>query len=534
MPSLPLSEDATGPRLTHWLPSLAVFGCGALVFVLPLIFPLGIARDFPNHLARVFIQYRLDQDPLLAANYVLEWRLIPHLAMDLFAVPFAGWLSPYLIGGLFNGLTLLLLFSAGVALQRRHAGAISLWALLPLVFVFNEALRWGFMNFLFSVGLALWVVYFWLGGGPVSRWQRLVLFAAAQLALFFAHLLGFLFCGYLILVLELHRAWRERRQGVARCLSVFVRHMTPFIAPLLLFAYVLLFHGSVGGAETSYGNVGTKATAFWSPTSALAVPAGPVILVVSLLLVYSLLRRRLAVIDGQLKPLLWAMLVLVIAMPSKNLGIWGLDFRFPAVALILLVAAVRPSSSLGGTALLNAVLAALVGTALLAGGLAMAGKDRELQAIRQALQQAEPGGALLVAGGYDPVCRGCYPAWADYLHSGSLAVIERSMFVPMLFTATSPVAAAPARVNLDVPYGWPPSEEVLRDDRHRSLDEPLRQHDPDHRYWHGWPKHFDYLLWLRQNGTELHGLEELEKVTEGRLFVLYRITAPAATGGSGR
>ncbi|WP_422366652.1 hypothetical protein [Pelagibius sp.] len=534
MSTFPASENTGLPGLRRYAGLLTVLTMGVVVFALPLVFPLGIARDYPNHLARVFIQYSLGDDALLAENYALEWRLIPDLAMDLFAAPFMGWLSPYVVGALFNSLTLLLLFSAAVALQRRRAAAINLWALLPLALLFNEALRWGFMNFLFAVGLALWAVYFWLMSETWSWRRRLAVFACAQSVLFFAHLLGFLLCGYLILCLELLRVWRRRDLGLRENLLTFIRHMMQFALPLVFFAYVLFGQAGVGDSQTFYGPLRAKALAFLSPTSAQVVPAGPLVLLVILVLLYGLLRRGEARLDSDLKPLLWAMAGLVIAMPNMVLGIWGLDFRFPFVGLLLLVAAVQPAASVLASRLVQVLLLSVVGTSLLAGGLQMARNDAVQQEVRQALMKATPGGALLVAGDYDPACPGCSPAWIDFVHSGSLAAIERGMFVPLLFTATSLVEAAPARAALDVPQGWPVPRQALEQGRDRVLADPAGRHDPAHAYWNDWPRHFDYLLWLRSGTATLDELGGLERVATSEVFILYRIIAPLPRGGSGR
>ena len=528
----PKAEAAQQTRLKA-VP-LALVCVGALVFLLPIVFPLGIARDYPNHLARIFIQYRLDQDPLLAANYVLEWRVIPDLAMDLFALPLAGWMSPYLVGGLFNGLTLLLIFTAGIALHRRQAAKLSLWALLPSVLLFNASLSWGFMNFLFGVGLALWMVYFWLESEARPKGRRLLLFAVAQLVLFFAHLLGFLLCGYLILVIELCRAWQEHDRRLGERIWRFMIHMAQFALPLLLLVYVVFFQSGVGDSRTTYGTLGAKVIAFLSPTSAMAYPVGLLTLLAILMVVYVLLRERMATLDDRLKPLLWAMLILVVAMPRMMLGIWGLDFRFPFVALLLLLVAVHPTTRIAMSRLFQMLLLGLITVGFLAGGLRLAHNNAEQQEIRQALMQATPGGALLVAGHYDPGCPSCSPVWLDSVHTGSLAAIERSMFVPLLFTATSLVEAAPGRLAQDVPRGSPVTRQALEEGRDRPLTVPRFRHDPAQPYWHQWPRHFDYLLWMRRGEEDLDDFEELERLTAGRSFVFYRIAEPVANGGSSR
>lgn len=496
---------------------------GLLLLVLPLLYPLGIGRDYPNHLARVYIQLHLESEPELAANYSLKWFLVPDLALDLFALPFASFLTPYAIGGLFNGLTLALIFFAGVALCRRAGGTLAVWPLLFVAVVFNEALQWGFVNFLFACGVALWLVYFWLES---ERWRpslRLLAFALAQLGLFFAHLLGFMLCGYLILVLEVVRFWQAKGVPLQRRCRAFVLSMLQFAVPLGLLGYVLLGHGGVGDDRTIFGTLGAKATAFLSPTSALAPPLGPLVLLALLFLSYGVLRHRVAELDRRLLPLVLAMAVLCAVMPSMVLGIWGLDFRYPFVALLLLLAAVRFRGRPRRAGAMKAGILSLAAIAMVAGAIQFAETDRKQQELRRALTLAAPGGALLVAGDYDPDCRDCFPAWIDQLHVGALAAIERQMFVPLLFTATSFVSAAPARHDLDVPYGMPVSREALIEGRYRPLPQRGLAHDPWHPYWHSWDENFDYLLWLRSDARPLTGIAGLERIATGEVFELYRI-----------
>src|SRR6185437_4042842 len=52
------------------------------------LLPLVLTRvpplvDYPDHLARMWILLNRDDIPALARNYVIDWRLLPNLAMDL-------------------------------------------------------------------------------------------------------------------------------------------------------------------------------------------------------------------------------------------------------------------------------------------------------------------------------------------------------------------------------------------------------------------------------------------------------------------
>lgn len=529
-PCLPRLGAAWPMRALASLERVAPFAIGSLLLLLPQVFPLGVGRDYPNHLARVYIQNALEDAPALAANYRLDWFLVPDLALDLFAVPLAGWLSSYTIGALFNGLMLLLLFSAALALHRDAGGKDSAWPLLATAVLFNEALRWGFVNFLFACGLALWLVCFWLRSAQWPAIRRLVVFAPLQVALFFAHLLGFMLCGYLILTLELVRFWQDRDLPLRRRAGGFFVAMLQFAVPLALFGVVLFGQSGVGDDTTLYGGLGTKALAFLSPTSGLVPSASIPILLLVLVLLYAVLRHGLGAIDRRLLPLIAAMAGLVVVMPNMVLGIWGLDFRYPFIALLLTIVAVRlPPRVRGGGYVRGCVLAIAV-AALAGAALQFAETHRKQDELRRAVALAEPGGALLVAGDYDADCPRCFPAWIDQLHVGSLAAIERQMFVPLLFSATSFVSAAPGRHDLDVPHGMPVSRHALVDGRNRPLPRRGPEHDPRHPYWFAWDENFDYLLWMRSGQRTLTGIDGLERLASGEVFELYRIVRRSPQG----
>lgn len=495
-----------------------------VIAALPLVFPLGIARDYPNHLARVFIEHRLGNDPLLARNYALEWFVVPDLAMDLFALPLAGWLSPYAVGALFNAVTVLLVFTAALALARRGNGdACGIWPLLATTVLFNEAFRWGFMNFLFACGMALWIVHFWLGSDHWPRRRRIAVFSALQLLLFFAHALGFLLCGYMLLTLEAVRLWRSGDQPWHRRCATFAANMLQFLVPLAILGYVLMAQSGVGDSTSHYGGLGARLAALISPISGLSAPGTVFVAVGLVVLLYIVWREGIAVIDRRLLPIVASVGLLVIAMPYMFLGIWGLHFRYPFVALLLLIAAVRPNPRHPAISVVWALVMLLVIVSIVDAASGMYERNRRLQEVREAFVLTEPGGAILSAGQYDPACLPCGVVQIDEIYASALAAIERRMFVPNLFTATSLVAASPLRHDLDVPRGWPVTRQQLVNDRDRPLPARGPMLDLRHPYWYSWDRHFDYLLWLRYGDESLDDVDGLQRLASGESFILYRI-----------
>src|ERR1700688_3465258 len=63
--------------------------------------------DYPNHLARMWILVHRTDIPELARNYVVHWRILPDMAMDL-VVPTLSLAMPVeLAGRVFIALTML-------------------------------------------------------------------------------------------------------------------------------------------------------------------------------------------------------------------------------------------------------------------------------------------------------------------------------------------------------------------------------------------------------------------------------------------
>src|SRR5690349_23654119 len=67
--------------------------------------------DYPNHLARIWVLVQNGALPELAQNYVVAWRLLPNLAMDLILPALAQIMPLEIAGRLFIALTMLSLLA---------------------------------------------------------------------------------------------------------------------------------------------------------------------------------------------------------------------------------------------------------------------------------------------------------------------------------------------------------------------------------------------------------------------------------------
>ena len=137
------------------------------------------------------------------------------------------------------------------------------------------------------------------------------------------------------------------------------------------------------------------------------------------------------------------LLALIVAMPTTVLGIWGLQFRYQAVLIILAAASVDVDPGhrrITGHVAFASVL--LLAALYINAALQMARVDGLVRANRDLLAGVSEGARVLPARdeGTDPLIS---------LHAAGIAVIERSAYVPNLFTNTSPVGVCP---NARAPY----------------------------------------------------------------------------------
>src|SRR5438876_229590 len=142
--------------------------------------------DYPNHLARMRILADQDRSAILRQYYALDWRPIPNLAMDLIVPPLAR-IMPLAAAGKVFILAIFLLIAGGAALLHRVLfGRWSAWSLLAFLLLYNRILLWGFLNFLFGVGLVLVATALWIGLRDRSARLRLPLAALLATAIYLA------------------------------------------------------------------------------------------------------------------------------------------------------------------------------------------------------------------------------------------------------------------------------------------------------------------------------------------------------------
>ena len=213
--------------------SVAVILLGiALVPVLVVQIPPLV--DYPNHLARMLILADGGQSPWLTQYYEVHWNFLPNLGMDMVVPPLTRLMSLETAGKVFIGLTFALLVGGVMALHAALHRRWSPWPLLAFFFLYNSVFLWGFLNYLFGLGLAFFSCAIWVMLRERSAILVVGLFSAIVTVLFFAHLFA---CGVFALVVlpyEFAQWWIRPSKSPSSLFPLGLKTFPIVVVPLVL------------------------------------------------------------------------------------------------------------------------------------------------------------------------------------------------------------------------------------------------------------------------------------------------------------
>src|SRR6266849_4217578 len=437
--------------------------------------------DYPNHLARMHILADLARSPDLQRFYAIVGRPVPDLAMDAITPTLAHVMPLVWAGKAFVLLTLFLLVGGVAALHRTLFGVWSAWPCLAFLLLYSRILLWGFLNYLFGLGLGLCATALWIALRHQSPALRLAVGALAALALFFAHLLAFGLYGVMVMGYEAGQLLRRRSApgGAAAALALAG---VAFVPALLVLAVAT--PGALGGA-VRYGHLARKLDLLFSVfdnySRAFDVACFALF---ALALIFLFGRRWVRLAPAMSVPL--ALLALAyLAMPSQLATGSGADHRIPLLLGLGVVAAVWH------------------------------GSDQLYASLLPALDGMPAGSRVAVA--FPPEALNSEAA--PLAHFPTLAIIRRDAFVPTLFAfpTQQPVALRPAyraladrlapeRLWAGVVDAAPP----LDDGERAAL------------------RGYDYVALVGRHPFALPTQPELERVFAAPRFALFRVVPDAA------
>ncbi len=434
---------------------LVAFIALALLAAVPILLTaLPPLFDYPNHLARMHIIAALPGSPALRRFYEVVWQPIPNLAMDLIVPPLASLIGLETAGRLFVLATILLLAAGPALLARAVQGAFGPTALLGFLLAYDKMLFWGFLNYLFGLGLAFACFAGWMALRRRAVPVRLACGALFALLTYTAHLEAAGVYGVMVVSTEAALALREHRAWRGRCAPLLVAG-APFLLPLAL---LLLTGQGLAGGGVAFGPPGRKIDNLGN----IVGTESPVLDALCLVAILGGLAlgfwRGWLRLTPVLVPALAALGLVYLAMPTHVLTAYGADHRLPLALALLLVAALRWT---GGASRARRFLGAalvLFLAEIASVALSWHRSERVYAAILRVLDRLEPGSLVAVAFSPHAIHLGPTPI----LHMPALAVIRRDAFVTTLFNHPSqqplrlrpPLPALTEVLRPDLVWGW--------------------------------------------------------------------------------
>jgi len=396
--------------------------------------------DYPNHLARMAILAHVGNSAV-ANNYIPDWRLLPNLAMDLI-VPLLAHILPLDIAGrLFIAAAISLLVIGTALLRRTLHGKVGLWPLCSFLFTYNAVLWFGFLNYLFALGVAIISFAGWISS---ARWQpisRAVVFSAVAAFLFILHLFALGVFGLLIGSFEVGKFLRDRDANAAA--RRFALLLVVFMPSGLMWLWSV---GHGGPTYVSYGSVNDRLVAFLAPVSFNYKPSvfDLFLFAVTIIAVGIGFVSRSISVMSQMRVPLCALILGSVFMPEWAQGSWAASFRLPIVVPFVFIASVLADEKRTKITA-PVVLVSLVFLCTRVGAVTEMWRDlnQQFSEFRLALRAVPVGARLFTVHGPMPWLAKGIPnvprelqtlEWVNYSHLSALAIIDRGAFIPSLFT----------------------------------------------------------------------------------------------------
>lgn len=495
--------------------AITVFAMLAVVSFLPvLLTPIPAMVDYPNHLARMYI---LSQNGTPGANpyYEVAWAFYPNLAMDLLVPQLARLMSVENATRLFLLFSQLLIVGGALLLEWTRKGRVHLAGFVALAFLYCLPFSWGFVNFEFGLGLALWgiAVYLMLAEGswPLRFVANMVFVAALYAAHFFS-------LGIYGATLGVYELWRIYHQRISYS-DAAARLGALALPALVLFGIMHMSAGAIGYEGTSWflGFKPIWPLRIMNGYNLTAAATTGLALMISLLFAA---KRGVLKLEPAGIWLATGFAVLYLVIPSKLFGTSFVDLRMiPAAALILPAFC---SLSLPNRAWKIAALAGISGITLVNLAVVLAvwlPYRADYAAIIESFHKIDRGSHILVGSTGD----NGDPPFADLtsypmFYAPTLAVHYANAFVPNLFTqpGKQPVRARETMRRLATPDGGIVPADLLIA---IATSQPQADVPPLLRTWY---RDYDYLYLLGPPAANpLPDLLEVQDTSQR--FALYRI-----------
>jgi hypothetical protein len=495
--------------------AIIVFVLLTVASLLPvLLTPIPAMVDYLNHLARMYI---LSQNGAADANphYEVAWALYPNLAMDLLVPQMARLTGVETATRLFLLLGQLMIVGGALALEKVVKGRVQLAGFAALMFLYCLPFTWGFVNFEFALGVALWGIAAYLMVAERAWPIRFAVNAVFVTALFAAH---FFSLGIYGATLGLYELWRAYDRG-ATYRDAALRLVLLALPALAILQLMRLTAGSIGSEGTAWFFEFKPIWLFRIMNGYnLTVSAATALALLASL--YFAAKHGVVKLEPAGVWLATGLALLYLAIPSKLLGTSFVDLRMiPAAALILPAFCSLSLPNRRWTIAALTVVSGITLANLIVIYVVWLPYRADYAAIISSFGKIDRGSRVLVGGsgeGEDPPFNDLtqYPMF----YAPILAVHYADAFVPNLFTAVGkqPVQPRAEIRRLAIPYGGPMPMRVLAA---VAAGQPPSDVPPFVRTWY---RDYDYLYVLGPHvANPLPDL--LEELDASARFVLYKI-----------
>ncbi|MCV3207021.1 hypothetical protein OHD62_10235 [Mesorhizobium sp. YC-39] len=501
-----------------WLKGFLLLVVLVVAFLPVMIVDIPAMADYPNHLARMSILMRAGT-PEAHPYYEAAWAPYPNLAMDLI-VPFVGrFIGIELASKLFYLVSQMLVVSGAMAIGAAAQGRVIISGFIASLFLYAMPFAFGFVNFEFAFGIALWAVavWIWLADRPLP--QRLATHAVFVVVLYISHLFALGLYGVVVGLYELSR-WPEHIENWKRTVLLVAGMAAPAI---IVGALALAFGGKVGGNGTEWA-LSAKLLALVQ-VNGFSRYTSSAVTVVLMILTYLVVKHKMVTVSHAGYWIGFGLLCLFIVMPFRVADTAFVDGRVLLALVLILPAFITIKRPQGARGLVFVAL--MVGVVLANSSVtiwAQLSCRSDYRALTTAFDDIPMGSRILT--GMDgppedpPSDLLLYPMY----NAAALAVVTRDALMPTLFTypGKQPVRPRPEIASLTVPQGGPiPMSEL--EAYAAGASPPVEAAYAAH-----WTRDFDYLLVIAPGiGSSRHS--NLELIATGKQFKLYRIRKLADT-----
>ncbi len=423
-----------------------------LTLLLACTLPLFVARnlplvDYPTHLARMYILSHHANDGFLSNIYELSLLPRPNLGMDLIVFVLAKFVSVETASRTFVVFSMAITLS-GVAILNRaiHREWSSISILLGAVLLYNWVFAYGFMNFLFGLGIMLWAIGFWLMMADRSAVIRIMGGTFLASFIFLAHIVPFVVFAVALGGIGLHRSITQWRIDPCRLPKEFIIGVIVCGLPALVFLY---FTPDSGDIVTGFyfGPWSLKLVALFRTPLGMNFE-GDLAVLIGVLTLFGWVSRRgnTSLAPSLLIVLLFVGLVFICAPNSSELGFY-LNERIYLIFLFLSVAALKIKIS---GQLPCRVITGLLVVSIWIRSLMTAGDwikcDESINRARHAFSTLEGPAVLYVAaiptirnstGLLDKIASRYQFFKPSVQHIGAYAALNKEIFVPMVYAQPS-------------------------------------------------------------------------------------------------